>query len=340
MSDGFQFNQETLKLIRDHRLLRLLHVLIGLDSGLTAREVAKQLKLNPSEISRSLESLQDALGLPAALAKHIDKNWVLSPEGKLLAIEARALLPHVDRFAGRAFAISRNKGHIRLGCFNHAVSCFVADALGHLRGSDFNYEVALSPDMGYRRQLNAFELLQQVAVTLDYAIAPVALGSQIEQESLQLYQYQILVVTSIDHPLRYKAIVTPKDLLEALDPPQVLLLPPGGYTTRNLVDNAFSLAGRSPDRVFDTPEPFARYKLAVNGIGIATIAQDDLPAEALNPLHPWPVLESEVEPHDLIATYVLAWATPTPIGASDHGRFVDALVSTSRTFAASYGLTI
>lgn len=73
------FDPSSLEVIGKNRLLRLLYVLVGLNAGITARDVGRRVGMDGAEVSRAMKSLQDALHLSSPPAVSNGNRWTLSP---------------------------------------------------------------------------------------------------------------------------------------------------------------------------------------------------------------------------------------------------------------------
>lgn len=328
-------DERTLEVIGKNRLLRLLHVLVGLRDGHTAKEIGAQVGMDGAEVSRAMRTLQNLYGLDSPPAKSNRHHWILSPQGQQLAVEAERLLGQAQRFSSFARALSQgHRGSIRLGSFNPSLKFFVAGALGELsRNRAFEYQVTLNADMSYRRDFTTKQLIDQLSATLDYVIVPVCNREEIDTDYTVLYQFEMVVVTEDSHPLRHRQAVTPGEVAGSLPATAGLLVCPTDLISRTLVDRAFHLANTQMHVTMENPDVETRYECAREGLGIALIPSDAVPNSDLHE-RPWPVLQ--VGGRTLDGECVLTWGSQRsadPIDGDTHRLFVQTICTYAARFA-------
>ncbi|MDR3437899.1 LysR substrate-binding domain-containing protein [Telmatospirillum sp.] len=235
---------------------------------------AERLHISQSPLSRQIMQLEADLGL--TLFERVKKRLFLTPEGRHLLEDARALLAEADRFAEKARRLGRGEtGHLTIGYVEGAVHAgALRRALRLFQVHDSDVHVHLRP-LRSAPQLAALRSRE-----LDFGIlySPPPDNDQDLQFRL-IVEEPVLLAMPIGHPLADMSEIRPGDL----DGRPWITLPRSasqGFRERFL--RIAAEAGFSPDIRFETAEPLTVLGLVGAGLGVALVQAS---IQSLSPPH-------------------------------------------------------
>lgn len=237
--------------------LRHLRYFVAVHSCLSFRRAAQQVHVTQSTLSHQIGQLESELG--SRLFDRVGKHLVVTEAGDAFIVFARRALMEVDDGV-RALATSPGgvQGSIRIGTTNTFNLRFIPSCLAALRERHPALRVSvveLTADGVAGRLLNA-----QVDVGVSYRCSQMN-GLAFEP----LYDEQMVLVVAKSHRLARRKRVRVAEL-HGLP----LVLPPGDFATRQILDEAFAAVSARPAVVaeFNTITPMLGY---VRRSDVATI---------------------------------------------------------------------
>lgn len=240
--------------------LRHLSSFVALCTALHFGRAAERVYVSQSTLSRQIQRLERELGV--ALFERAGRRVALTPAGRTLLVHAQHVLDEVReaRLALRG-AAGCLRGPLTIGCFDGAGVYFIPKVLAVLHTSHPSIVVSVAT-ISTRDALPA---VRDGAVDAAIVVLPVPLdGIQV----VPLFEEELVLTLPVHHVLRSLRRVPIRMLLD-----QPLITSRPGQGTRQLIEAAFSAAGRAPTVAYELESVQARKDAVRAGLGLAILGK-------------------------------------------------------------------
>ncbi|MGM9491957.1 LysR substrate-binding domain-containing protein [Ideonella sp. YS5] len=242
--------------------LRQLRYFIAVAEDENVGRAAERLHISQSPLSRQIRQLEDQLGV--LLFERSKQRIRLTPEGRDLLGEARALMANAQRFEafGRRLG-SGAAGRLAIGYVEGAMHAnVVTPALRRFRRA--HPSVALSLQ-GLGTTVQFEHLLQR---TLDLGFTYRAPDPESGLCAVQVFDEPLVLAMPADDPLRKSRSVKPLQLDHR---PWISVVRQPVDTIRPALVAACQRAGFTPDIAYETSDPLSSLQLVSAGLGLAVV---------------------------------------------------------------------
>ena len=190
-----------------HISLRALRYIVATADCGSISEAARRLHLSQPSISSAIAEFEQAVGATLFMRHHA-KGVSLTPTGRRLINEARALIKHAEDFGRTAQAIGGSlQGEILIGCFVSLAPCYLPSILADF-GRAFPGICVQIDDGDQEHVLAALASGRtELAVTYD-------LGIPAEMISHALCELPPLAVMPVAHPLAAEPAIALADFIK------------------------------------------------------------------------------------------------------------------------------
>lgn len=242
--------------------LRQLHYFIAVAEDENVGRAAERLHISQSPLSRQIRQLEDQLGV--LLFERSKQRIRLTPEGRDLLGEARALMANAQRFEafGRRLG-SGAAGRLAIGYVEGAMHAnVVTPALRRFRRAHPSVALSLQ-GLGTTVQ---FDRLRQR--TLDLGFAYRAPEPDSDLCVAEVFDEPLVLAMPADDPLRKSRAVKPVQLDQRT---WISVVRQPVDTIRPALIAACQRAGFTPDIAYETSDPLSSLQLVSAGLGLAVV---------------------------------------------------------------------
>jgi DNA-binding transcriptional LysR family regulator len=237
--------------------LRSLRHFVLIAETLSFSRAAEVLQRSQPGLSRSIKELEAEFGLE--LFERVGRKVSLRPEGEALLGDARSLLADADRLLEQAQLLSRGRTLIlRVGGAAHVLGRIMPEVMRRYRKSWGNVEVQLRAEGG-ADLLAAIERGE-----LDVGITRTTNSDLLKSGGA--FAVDVVAALNRRHRLAERIAIAVTDLKG-----ESLLLPPPNFSTRILLDAAFSAEHIRPYLTLESQNLHTLVTLAEAGQGAALV---------------------------------------------------------------------
>jgi DNA-binding transcriptional LysR family regulator len=240
--------------------LRLWRAFVAVAETENVGRAAERLAISQSPLSRQIMRIEAAFGL--ALFERTRQRLRLTDEGRLMLVEARAVLAQAARAEATARRLARgDSGPLAIGYVEAAMhSGVLPRALARLR----KRRPGVTPELVWQRSAEQVVALDDRRIDVGLLYTPPEEGRFLVEPVLS---EPVTLVLPVGHPLAGKAEILPGDL-DAL--PWIAL-----NRARNPARDRFlatcAAAGFTPDIVMEAEDLLAVLQLVAVGLGVAMV---------------------------------------------------------------------
>jgi DNA-binding transcriptional LysR family regulator len=242
--------------------LRQLEAFEAVDRTGSYQRAATELHLSQPALWRQVRALENELRVP--LFQRVGRAVRTTAAGAELAEAARDVLARAGRLMTTAAALEAGqRGRVRVACMAPHVPRVLAPAIGRLRDTEPDIEVALLEGAAGSNGVDFDALLASGEVDL-------AIGIPSRRASRRkLYDAEVVVGVSDGHPWLERDSVDIRELRG-----ERLLVAPPGWLSRTQLEAAALSAGFQIDAAFESGTAATLVALAEAGVGVVVIADD------------------------------------------------------------------
>jgi DNA-binding transcriptional LysR family regulator len=234
--------------------LRSLRHFLAVADTLNFSRAAEKLHRTQPSLSRSIRELEAEFGV--SLFDRTGRRVALRPEGELLLAQARYLVEDAERLRAKAQLLAKGRIYVmRLGAASNTLERVLPQVLRLYHKEWPTVELQLRSGGG-SSLLAAVERNE-----LDVAISRAANSDLLASKFA--FPMHIVAVFEKEHRLADKRILQTKDLEG-----ERLLVPPETFTSRMMLDDAFSAAEIRPNIALESHDINALVALAEAGLGV------------------------------------------------------------------------
>lgn len=237
--------------------LRSLRHFVLIAETLSFSKAAQALKRSQPGLSRSIRELEAELGLE--LFERIGRRISLRPEGELLLGQARRLLADADRLLEQARLLAGGRTFVlRVGGASNTLARIMPEVLRLYRRKWANVEVQLRTEGG-----------SALLAALERGELDVGIGRTTDSDLLRstgAFPIHVIAVLHRRHRLAGRRAISVGDLEG-----EPLLVPPPSFSSRLLVDSAFSGEAVRPRYTLESENLHTLVALAEAEQGVALV---------------------------------------------------------------------
>jgi LysR family transcriptional regulator for metE and metH len=186
--------------------IRHLKTLVGLRNTGSLVAAAEQLNLSQSALSHQLKVLEDYLGTPVLVRK--TRPMRFTPAGQKLLDLANKVLPQVTQTIQQLSRIKTgNSGHLHIGVECHSCFDWLMPTLDQYRQHWPEVELDLSTGFDFNPADSLLRANTDLILTSD-------IRNNTEISYLPLFNYQILLAVSKQHPLASESYILAEDMYD------------------------------------------------------------------------------------------------------------------------------
>ena len=272
--------------------MRPLRALVAVADARSFRGAAAALGYTQSAVSHQIAQLEAALGAPLLTRPGGRAPTALTPAGETAYRHARRALEAVESMGADVRAIHSERGTLRMGIFQAAVTDLLPATLAAYRRERPNVSVILSEPKQHRSLVQA---LARGELDLAVTINP---EPDDRVEAIALLDDPWVMLTRADSELAR----APEPAFELLDGAPVIAWQ-AGWPNQAELENAWRKRGIAPHIIFRTDDNLALQRLVAAGLGSACVGR--LGAET--PIDPG---LRALTPRDVIAPRTVALVYP------------------------------